>query len=410
MRGSKRLRGKTWELTVVLGRDREGKPIREYRYLPPVNGKPLGRREADIELVKFVADMSGKVVVDVDANNMTLGQFLDRWLSEYVIRRRKEDTYTDYEMVCRLYLDSISHIKLKQLRPLDIQKAVNKVEDEVSAFAARKAHRTLRAALSIAVQWELIATNPAKKISSPEEPEVEQSVMSSLGISYFLDEAQKQFSEPYPTLFLSALHTGMRAGEIAGLQWKWTNLTNDKISVVQALHKAGTKPVFKPVKSKKSRRNIPITPRLKSALLAWRTEQKKRRLKAGELWEDHGLVFTTWNGRPLDMTNVSQRQFKKLVVAAREAFERDHPSLDVDEHIPADLRFHDLRHTFATELLRRGVPLKTVSELLGHSSISITADTYGHVTGPQKEAVANIINEIGHADQMPIKNQQSANK
>lgn len=407
MRGSKRLRGKTWELTVVLGRDREGKPIREYRYLPPVNGKPLGRREADEELAKFVAEVSGRLVTD--NNNMTVGQFLNKWLTEYVNRKRKPDTKTDYAMVCRLYLDSIGHIKLKQLRPLDVQTAINKVEDEVSAFAARKAHRTLKAALNMAVQWELIPTNPANKIAAPAKPEVEQSVMSSIGIPYFLAEADK-LPPPYPTLFLMALHAGMRAGEILGLRWKDIDFDAGKISVVQALQKSGSKPEFKPVKSKKSKRIIPMTDRLRISLLAWRTEQKKRRLQAGELWEDYGLVFTTWNGRPLDKCHISQRHFKKLVAAARKAFEKDNPSFDVEEHIPADLRFHDLRHTFATELIRRGVPLKTVSELLGHSSISITADIYGHVTGPQKEAAALTMNEIGYADQLPIKNRQSANK
>ena len=196
MRGSKRLRGKTWELTVTIGRDKDGKPIREYKYIPPVNGKALGVRAADEELAKFVAEVSGRLIAD--GNNLTVGQYLDKWLTEYVNRKLKPDTQTDYAMVCRLYLDSISHIKLKQLRPLDVQTAINKVEDGVSIFAARKAHRTLKAALSMAVQWELIPTNPAWKISAPTKPEVEQSVLSSLGISFFLAEADK-LSAPYPT-------------------------------------------------------------------------------------------------------------------------------------------------------------------------------------------------------------------
>lgn len=394
MRGYKYLRGKSWQLMVYVGRSKEGKPIRETKTLPPVNGKPLGVRAADVELANFVAEVSGRL--NTDPNKMTVGQYLDKWLTEYVNRKLKPDTQTDYAMVCRLYLDKLSHIKLKQLRPLDIQKAINRVEDEVSVFAARKAHRTLKAALSMAVQWELIPTNPAWKISAPTKPEVEQSVLSSLGISYFLAEADK-LSAPYPTLFLMALHTGMRAGEIAGLRWKDVDLKTGKISVVQALQKAGAKPEFKKVKSKSSKRIVPITDRLHSSLLAWRTEQKKQRLQAGELWNDHGLVFTVWNGNPLDMTNVSQRHLKKLVKAARERFEKENSSADVDEHIPADLRFHDLRHTFATELIHRGVPLKTVSELLGHSSISITADLYGHVTGPQRAEVAATMNEIGSA-------------
>ncbi len=155
----------------------------------------------------------------------------------------------------------------------------------------------------------------------------------------------------------------MRIGELLGLQWADVDLGAAKLAVCRALQRqndAGL--VFVEPKTGPSRRSIVPSQHAVLALRQHRARQLERRLLAGEAWHDHGLVFCSATGGPVDLSWQRQTFYQVLKQA-------DLPPI----------RFHDLRHTAATLLLTQGVHPKVVSEMLGHATITLTLDTYSHL-------------------------------
>jgi len=168
--------------------------------------------------------------------------------------------------------------------------------------------------------------------------------------------------------------TGMRRGEVLGLLWRNVDLERRTASVVNARVTVRSDVVVSEPKTARSRRRVALDAQTVNLLREWRRKQLEERLLCGEGWRDSGLVFTHQDGSPLHPDTVSG-WFERVVASSG---------------LPR-IRLHDLRHTWATLALQQGVPLKVVSERLGHSSIAITADTYQHVTeGMDREAAEQV--------------------
>ncbi len=174
-------------------------------------------------------------------------------------------------------------------------------------------------------------------------------------------------------LYVLAVTTGMRQGEILGLRWRDVDVDQGMVQVrgsMQALKGVGLH-IAEP-KTAGSRRHVMLSQRPIEALRRHRVAQAAERLRAGAGWEDNDLVFANEVGRPIAAGNLLRRSFEPLLKSAG---------------LPR-IRFHDLRHTSATLLLGQGVHPKIVSEMLGHSKITTTLDLYSHVTPTmQREAV-----------------------
>ncbi len=184
-------------------------------------------------------------------------------------------------------------------------------------------------------------------------------------------------------LYVAAVTTGMRQGELLALRWSDVDLEGRAVRVRATLVETKSGFEFAEPKSARSRRQISLTLVAATALRRHRAAQIEERLRAGAAWTDHDLVFASGVREPLDGSNILRRSFYPLLAGA---------------NLP-HVRFHDLRHSAATLMLSHGVPLKIVSEILGHSQISITADTYMHVTpGMQREAAAALDNVFGNCD------------
>jgi integrase len=170
---------------------------------------------------------------------------------------------------------------------------------------------------------------------------------------------------------------GLRIGEACGLRWSDVDLRSGTLRVGQTAQWRNGRVSFGEPKSRSSRRTVRLPTFAVQALKRHLTSQRRERLAAGERWTDSGLVFTSTVGTGLDYANV-RRDFKALLRTAK---------------LP-DIRLHDLRHTCATLLMVQGTPAKVVGETLGHSQISLTLDTYSHVTAELQAQAARAMDEV----------------
>lgn len=185
----------------------------------------------------------------------------------------------------------------------------------------------------------------------------------------FLAEAKR--SSSYYALYLTAILTGMRQGELLGLRWVDIDWTFARVSINHTLARVHRQVEFREPKSRRSRRTVSLPQVLMEALKGLKTVQEEYKCQQDSGYEDHNLVFSQFNGRPLHSHNVTQRDFRRVIRNAG---------------LPR-IRFHDLRHCCATLLLRQGVHPKVVGEQLGHASVGVTLDVYSHVLpGMQEDA------------------------
>lgn len=363
MRGSVRSRGKNaWEITIDEGRDAKGKRIRKFY---TVRGK---KADAERRLTELLSAQDKGI--PLDTGRLTVAQMLDRWYESYVIPHTRQKTSQGYQSIIRIHLEPyLGHIELTKLQPLHIQSMES---DILSTGRAPKTvenvHRVISEALEHAMKWGLIWRNPANIVDPPKGEKYEPQLPTTDQALHIMELAKET---PHYAAFRLIAFTGCRRGECVGLRWRDLDFDRKVLSIVQSVQRIdGIGLIIEPTKTHRSRRPIVLDEETLSILKEHRVRQLERRLQVGHKWEDNDLVFPNRIGRPLDATTLT-RTFKRLAksVGAYGA------------------RLHDLRHFHATLLLKEGVHPKIVQERLGHATISVTLDTYSHVTpGLQAEA------------------------
>lgn len=291
----------------------------------------------------------------------TVAQFLERWLRDSVQPRVAPRTYTSYAMHVRQHLvPGIGKIPLAKLQPGHVQKLLNeKLASGLSPASINRIRSTLRAALNQACKWSEVTRNVATLVDLPKEEHSEIEPLTPQQARVFLEHVR---GHAWEALFVVALATGLRQGELLGLTWQDVDLDAGHLTVRNALQRLdGTLKLVSP-KTAQSKRTIVLAETAVLALRGQRAQQNRNRLKAGERWQETPYVFTTGIGTPLDGSEVT-RGFQRLLTAAG---------------LPRK-RFHDLRHSCATFLLAQGVSHRDIMAILGHSGITVTMNTYAHV-------------------------------
>ncbi|TPE65923.1 tyrosine-type recombinase/integrase [Halalkalibacterium halodurans] len=284
--------------------------------------------------------------------------FMNTWLNDKKTNIQ-ESTFSNYKyLVEKHILPVLGDIELRKITPRDIQSLYNNLKDQISDENIRKIHTVIKDSLNRAAKWEMILKNPATLVDAPKVSKKEIEVWDEEEIKMFL-EASKD--SRYYCAFLLALTTGMRQGEILGLRWKDIDVDNQTISVVQTLSHSGKK-LKAGAKTDAGNRKISIDSNTLEQILKLRTKYKQEMLANRPIYEDHDLVIRTSVGTPLSPRNLL-RSFYSLIKKAE----------------VKPIRFHDLRHTHASLLLKQGVNPKIVSERLGHANVRITLDTYSHL-------------------------------
>jgi integrase len=312
----------------------------------------------------------------VDPAHITVGEYLKRWLSDAAKQRLAAKSYERASGIIRLHLvPTLGSQPLAKLSPLHLQTLYGQLQaDGMAAAGVRKVHAVVHSALSQAVKWRLLSVNPADGVDLPRIERAPIHALSEAETVQLLATAEG--SRLYAPV-LVALTTGLRRGELLGLRWQDVDLEGGALSVVQSLEETGAGVGVKQPKTAGSRRRVTLPASTIAVLRAHRVAQDEERLRAGSRWHGSGLVFTTAGGQPWRPSAFSMA-FKRLIASAG---------------MPP-MRFHDLRHTHASQLLRQGVHPKVVQERLGHANIGITMDLYSHVTAGLQDEAARLTDNL----------------
>ncbi|MFD2704174.1 site-specific integrase [Salibacterium lacus] len=365
MRGYVRKRGKSYSFTIDIGRD----PSTGQR-----KQKTKGGFKNSKDCEKAMNDMIHLLQHDefVDTKKMMLKDFVEDWIEMEEMNYRPS-TFSVYKSIINNRLiPAFGHAYVDELKPIDIQKYYNRMLKEgLTPKYILSIHNVLRALISKSVTWEVASKNVMDKVTPPKGKRKEMQTWTLEQSKQFLDHA-KENTIIYP-VFVLAIWTGMRKGEIYGLKWKDIDFENNRIQVNRTMAWArGQGHILQDAKTDGSRRTIKASDHVMSVLNSQLLKQKQIMMKLGERHQDDNLVFLSYNGKPMSMRHAGER----LVQLSKEL------------GLPR-IRMHDLRHTHATISLELKQHPKVVSERLGHKSIDITLDLYSHVTENLQEESAN---------------------
>jgi integrase len=330
-----------------------------------------GKKREDVrdKLAKALSDRANGLVFDAGA--LMVGEYLDRWLDDVRDTVRKS-THEGYEYAVEPHIKpALGRIKLKDLNPAQIRWFYrDRLDSGLAPATVHKQHVVLHKALKAAVADGLIPRNAAAGLKLPRITREEIDPLTEEESRRLLETACDDTLE---ALYVLALSTGMRQGELLALKWEDVDLDGGRVRVRRTLTHVDKAFVLGEPKTKNSRRTIRLTKGTISALQAHLSRQLEEIEEMGSLYQPGGLVFATEAGTVINPSNLRNRSFKPLLKRAG---------------LPP-IRFHDLRHTCATLLLSKSVNPKVVSEMLGHASISITLDIYSHLLPDmQEKAVA----------------------
>lgn len=363
----------TWSIVLDLGRRRDpdtGKTVRVQKWLTVTGTK----KETEAELNEKINQHNKGHVVE--PSKLLLGDWLDRWLETAIRPRQALRTYETYKSLIQCHLKpKLGHYRLEELRPDHLDRYY--LDSTLKPKTLESHHHVLYGALTVAVRYKMIQDNAAAKAMNKPKPLDNPDAIQAQ--CWDIDEvrpflAAAEAAGPQPAAFYRlALETGMRKGELCGLQWRDLDWETGKITVARQLVKRWPTPIFGTTKHKRTR-TIDLSPGLVALVRKQKRAQAEVRLLAGNAYQDHGLIFAYEQppfGMPLSANNLGQREFSKLIKAAK----------------VRTITFHGMRHTAATLMLKAEIPVKVVSERLGHKKITITLDCYAHaLPSMQKEA------------------------
>jgi integrase len=341
------------------------------------------------ELLKARFDQSRGL--PVASERQTVAKFLEGWLEHTLKSRAKPRSVESFTVIVNKHIvPALGRIRLDKLTPQQVQALLEKKREPyktktkagkviekhgLSPQSIASIRTVLRSAINQALKWGMVARNVATLIDPPRIPRPKTHAIDADGARKLLEAAR---GERFEAILVLALTLGLRRGEILGLRWSDVDFDSRTIRVNQALQRVGGKLQVTEVKTERSRRVVAVPECVVRAVKTRRAQQAQERLLAGIEWKDTDLAFTNPRGGPLEPITL-HRDFKRLLRAAE---------------LPTETRFHDLRHTAASLLLAEGVHLRVIMELLGHSSISLTANTYAHVMPAAMREVADRMESI----------------
>jgi integrase len=373
MKGNIRQRGKdSWQIQIYTGVAPDGLPK---RYYETVRGRKSDAQKRLAELL-----LSLEKGICAPPGRVTVAQHLRAWLEGYVKTNCSLRTYDSYGSIIEKHLiPALGSYQLKQLHAQVIQRYYGKALERLTPRTVHHQHRVLSEALKYAVKQGYLGANPCQLVDPPSP---KGKAMRTLTQSELYDLLLAARASYYYPIIYTAASTGLRQAELLGLRWRDVDMASRSISVNQVLYKRRGVCQLKEPKTEHSRRRVAMTDKLAEFLSEYRLERSRLYYQLGKTLGLDELVFATPEGKPLNPSSL-QREFAKIV--KRVGLQ--------------SVRFHDLRHTFASLMLLSGAAPKVISEALGHASVAFTMDTYSHILpGMQKDAIALLNGLLPAAD------------
>lgn len=375
MAGSIEKRGKnSYRLSCLAGYNLQGKPIKKTK---TVHGT---KKEAEIELAKFVADVQNGMVIE--GKSLKFSEFTEIWKRDYGSKELAPSTYKRY---CRMLetrlLPYFGHFYVNKIKPTDIMQFYdllskdtqlvrkkgndgNKTLKPLSGKTILEHHRLLRAMLHKAVYWQVIVSNPAERVQPPKAKKPKRKYYDDDQCKILLENLEQLSYEKikYKTAIIIAVFTGLRLGELMGLEWSDIDFRNGIISINRSSQYLADKGIFtKTPKTESSIREVAIPKFVISLLEEYKLWYDEQKMLCGELWDNSNRLFVQANGKPMNPSTIS-KWFVKFIGQIG---------------LPV-INFHGLRHTNATLLIAQNVDVAVVAARLGHAQITTTLNFYVH--------------------------------
>lgn len=391
MAGSIEKRGKnSYRLIVCHGFNLDGKPI---RHTKTVHGTKV---QAKIELAKFVAEVEQGTVIE--GKSITFKEFTEIWKRDYGSKELAPSTYRRYlGMLESRILPYLGHFKLDKIKPTDIMKFYDMLDKDtqirrvkynngyrtlkpLSQKTILEHHRLIRAMLHRAVYWQLLFSNPCERVQPPKSKKPKRRYYDDEQCKILLSNLNELSVDDikYKTAITLTLFTGVRLGELMGLEWSDIDFTNGIVSINKSSQYLSDKGVFtKTPKTESSIRDVAIPDFVVSLLEEYRLWYEMQKSIYGELWTDSNRLFVQSDGKPMHPSTIS-KWFVKFVK---------------DIGLPV-INFHGLRHTNATLLISQNIDVAVVAARLGHAQITTTFNFYVHPIISHNKSAGNVLQNL----------------
>lgn len=356
-----------WAAEIDLGVTADGKRKRKTLY-----GKTRKAVVDRLRQLQKTLDEGGPI----DQVKLTVGEYLARWLNDAAAHTVRPTTLESYTRYVRVHaLPAFGQVQLAKLTPMHLQHLYSEM---LTAGKSRRTvqylHAILHRALEQAVKWELLQRNPSDAVDAPRPARAEIRPLTPDQVAQLVSAMQGDTLYP---LYYLAVATGCRRGELVALRWSDVDWQRPAITINRTAEEVGGRVIWTEPKTARSRRTIPLPGEAAAVLRSHLVQQEEQRRQLGTLAAGQDLVFCRPTGEPLSPGFVTQ-----------------HFTVILNRAGLPHVRLHDLRHTHATMLLAADVHPKVVAERLGHSTITLTLDTYSHVLPTMQDEVTRKLNAI----------------
>lgn len=387
-----RQKGKGYEIRVSCGTDIHGKRLGVSRTWVPEPGMTKRQIEKELERQKVLLEEQVRYGVCPDSK-MRFADFSKKWMEDYGKKNLSIKAYVRYGQYLERINNSIGHLKLKDITPIQLNAFYKSLEADGESKQKKydadgkllnngrlapktilEHHRVISKILATAVKWEYIEKNPAERADPPKVPYREME---------FLDEEETREmlllleDEPiqYRTMIMLLVYTGIRRGELCGLEWKDIDFEESVMHISRSSQYIGNKTIItKEPKTRSGIRHFAMSETLCRILKEYRRWQMEQRIKAGTDWQNTDRLFTQWNGLPIYPDTVTD-WFAKFIRRSGLPY----------------VTLHSLRHTNATLMIAEGIDVCAVSRRLGHASTATTLNIYAHALKSKDKAAAEVI-------------------